>query len=174
MNVIQTATGRIVDPFALLPVDIDPADIAASLSKLCRYNGHTSRFYSVAEHSVLVSTVVPVEHALWGLLHDAAEAYLGDMPRPIKRRFPAFAAAEEAILRNVARVFSLPERIPASVHDADLRITNDERAALLRPGNDAHWSGLGEPLGVTVRGLSPADAEKLFIRRFFELVGDWP
>lgn len=173
MNAIQTYTGRMVDPFFLRAEDIHPEDIAASLSKLCRYAGHTSRFYSVAEHCVLLSAVVPIEHALWALLHDAAEAYIGDLPRPIKRRFPEFEEAEARILSSVSRAFSLPSRIPGTVLEADLRITNDERAALMRPGNDAHWAGLGEPLGVQIRCLAPAEAERAFLTRFFQLVGDW-
>src|SRR4051812_20612492 len=85
---MQTYTGRAFWPLDAQPEDVDPLDIAAALSMLCRYGGHVSRFYSVAEHCLLMSEAVAPEHALWALLHDATEAYMGDMVRPLKRQMP--------------------------------------------------------------------------------------
>jgi hypothetical protein len=94
---MQTFTGRAFYPLDPRPEDIDPVDIAHALSLICRYGGHSSRFYSVAEHCVLMSHAVAPEHALWALLHDATEAYLGDMIRPLKRsgRFTAGPASRD-------------------------------------------------------------------------------
>ncbi|MFG0247924.1 MAG: phosphohydrolase, partial [Phycisphaeraceae bacterium JB051] len=80
MSWIQTYTGKAFYPLREDPGIIDIRDIAHALSLQCRFNGHCSDFYSVAQHSVHVSEVVPQAFALWGLLHDAAEAYMSDLP----------------------------------------------------------------------------------------------
>lgn len=82
-------------------------DIAHSLSLLCRFGGHCSRFYSVAEHSVHVARLCSPEVALWGLLHDASEAYVVDLPRPIKRQLPEYAEIEGLVQFAIAEHFGL-------------------------------------------------------------------
>ena len=82
---IQTMSGVIFYPLDPRPEEIRIEDIAHALSHQCRFAGHCREFYSVAEHSVRVSRELPQEFMLWGLLHDASEAYLVDLPRPIKR-----------------------------------------------------------------------------------------
>ena len=122
---IQTYTGK---SFNLLPGEnedcgpIELMDIAHALSHLCRFNGHTKRFYSVGEHSLHVSALLEHHEPLiqaWGLLHDAAEAYLGDMVRPIKQRMPDFQAIEDRLLQCIAKRFDLVWPIPYVVLDAD-------------------------------------------------------
>ena len=76
-------------------------DIAHALSNQCRYNGHTSEFYSVAEHSVRVSSCLPPKHQLAGLLHDAAEAYLGDIVRPLKPLLEGYKALEHKTMKAI-------------------------------------------------------------------------
>ena len=111
---IQTSSGRWFNPFEPDPEQIDPGDIARALANVCRFGGHTRAFYSVAQHSVIVSELVEerggdVEDVFAALMHDATEAYLGDMPHPIKHRSPlgaAFKEAEdrlEAVLRRALR-----------------------------------------------------------------------
>ena len=98
---IQTYTGRKFHPLDPAMTDFDLRDIAHSLSLLCRFNGHCLRFYSVAEHSVRVSRILPDDLKLWGLLHDAGEAYLTDLPRPVKGQMPGFRDMEDKIVEYV-------------------------------------------------------------------------
>ena len=120
---ITTYTGKTVDPFAIRPEDIDLEDIAHALSMTCRFGGHCKSFYSVAEHSVLVSERCPPEVRLDGLLHDAAEAYLGDIPSPLKRKLPAFEEAELNLFEILAERFGIAFPIPESVQAADEAVT---------------------------------------------------
>lgn len=167
-----TYSGKQFWPLTPRVDDIDIKDIAHSLALQCRYNGHSSGFYSVAEHSILISQAVAPEHALWGLLHDAAEAYVGDMVRPLKWSMPDFCEAEDRILDLIACRFGLPSlKIPAAVHEADARILLTERAKLLNL-NGHRWDEAIEqlePLPVKVEGLPWYEAEFKFLVRFAEL-----
>jgi 5'-deoxynucleotidase YfbR-like HD superfamily hydrolase len=121
---IETFTRRKVTPMDLSAEMICIEDIAHSLSRLCRYNGHTAGFLSVAEHCVHVSKIVAETHpefALEGLLHDAAEAYLGDMVRPLKHlpEMQVFRDADERAEAAIAGKFELTYPWPKVVHDAD-------------------------------------------------------
>lgn len=108
MSWVQTYTGRKFDVLNPRAEDVDWNDIATALSMQCRFNGHTSRkvagvakeprFYSVAQHCVVMSRIVHPSTALYALLHDAAEAYLGDMPAPVKALVPRFKQIEDAVL----------------------------------------------------------------------------
>lgn len=167
---MQTFTGRQFFPLTPAPEDIDPNDIAHALSLICRYGGHVTRFYSVAEHCVLLSHAVAPEHALWALLHDATEAYVGDMVRPIKRYLADYIAIEDRVAWAIAERFGLDPSMPAEVKDADNRILLDERAAVMAPApHPWHQDGL-EPLGVHVAGWPPEVAELRYRARLQELV----
>jgi hypothetical protein len=87
--------------------EVEPADIAHALSLLCRYNGHIDRFYSVAEHCVLLSHAVPEKFALDALLHDATEAYVGDMIRPLKRTMNEYQMVERYVMNAIAERFDI-------------------------------------------------------------------
>lgn len=166
---IQTFTGRCFWPLDPQPAEVDIRDIAHALSMRCRYAGHTTRFYSVAEHSVLVSLAVPPAAALWGLLHDAAEAYSADVPRPLKQFLPDWKPMEARIMAAVCRRFGLLLIEPAAVKRADLAILADERAALMAPC-EREWGEMPDPLGVEIVGLPPAEAEAMFLDRFATLM----
>jgi hypothetical protein len=160
---MQTYTGRQFFPLDPRPEDIDPLDIAHALSLICRYGGHTKRFYSVAEHCVLMADAVEPEFALWALLHDATEAYVGDMVRPLKHHMPEYRAVEDRLMAVIAERFGLSGTMPAAVKEADNRILLDERAVLLsEPPEVWQQDGL-EPLGVRVRAFSPEIAEKEYL-----------
>lgn len=187
---MQTYTGVRFHPLDPRPEDIDAADIAHALSLICRYGGHVHRFYSVAEHCVLMSQAVPSSFALWALLHDAAEAYVGDMVRPLKRSMAAYQEVEEVVMSAIAQRFALPTEwktlhtgrwvgttftphrvpvMPPAVKDADNRILLTERDTLM-PNTRHAWTQDGmEPLPVTVTGWSPEEAERRYLDRLAEL-----
>ena len=171
---IGTFTGRKVTVFNPNPEDIVIEDIAASLSKVCRFTGHCSRFYSVAEHSVYVSMIVPAEDARWGLLHDATEAYLGDLVRPIKRQpeMAFYVEAERKFQRCIAQVFALTHEIPDSVIRADNNLLLTELIQLMKNVDvmNPNISGY-EILDIKLMTLSPHEAERFFIDRYVELFG---
>lgn len=170
-NWMQTYTGRQFYPLDPRPEDVDVVDVAHALSMQCRYNGHVHCFMSVAEHCVLVSRLVPSEHALWGLLHDATEAYVGDMVRPLKLHMPEYRAVEDQVMVAIAEKFGVDPAMPPAVTDADSRILLDERAALLgSPAGD--WNVSGEPFGIEIPAWDPATAKTEYLVRFAELTGD--
>ena len=157
------------------PLDPDPAkilieDIAHALGHLCRFGGHSSKFYSVAEHSVHVSQLCLPEHALWGLLHDASEAYLVDLPRPLKLlpEFAPYREAERRLQRVIAVRFGLQPDQPASVAEADDTMLWIEAHSLLGSLPLEAIRGTRPPFEIT-DPLPPVEAERLFLRRFKEV-----
>ena len=165
---MQTYSGKRYYPVDPRIEDVDINDIAHALSHLCRYGGHCSRFYSVAEHSVLVSQVVPTEYALQGLLHDATEAYCVDIPRPLKRFLSNYAEIEHRNWLVISKYFGLPEEMHSSVHEADNNVLLTERNELLNH-KAGMWNVPGTPANVDVIGWAPEVARLFFLRRFFEL-----
>lgn len=167
---MQTFTGRQFYPMDPHPNDVDPLDIAHALALLCRYNGHVTRFYSVAEHCVLMSqTFTDPALALWALLHDATEAYVGDMIRPLKRSMPDYRAAEDRVMRAIAARFGIADSMPAEVKDADNRILLTERDVLMRPSGHAWGIDSPDPLPVEIRVWPPTVAEREYADRLAEL-----
>jgi hypothetical protein len=166
---MQTFTGRQFWPIDPRASEVHIEDIAHALSMMCRYNGHCRMFYSVAEHSVLVSRALPDDLALWGLLHDASEAYIADIVRPAKRFIAGYCEVEDRIMSAVCERFGLSPTMPAEVKRVDNAILADESAVLLGPV-PAGW-GLTEPaLGVEIIGWAPWQAEQRFLARYAELV----
>ena len=167
---IQTVTGKQFWPMDARPEEVDIEDIAHSLSLLCRFNGHCNQFYSVAEHSVHVSNMVSIENATWGLLHDAAEAYLSDIPKPVKQELSLFNEFEECLLGVIAERFGLPREIPAEVKQVDIQLLATEKVALMNK-EPAPWSGLPEHLDPSmIQAWGPIEAKQEFIKCFQELV----
>lgn len=167
---MQTYTGGKFWTLDPRPEEVVSEDIAHALSLICRYGGHATRFYSVAEHCVLLSYAVSPANALWALLHDAAEAYVGDMVRPLKRSMPDYQAVEDGVLHTIALRFDLTWPMPAEVIDADNRILRNERAAVVTPTAD-HWPTDDlEPLPVTIVGWRPEIAEVCYLDRLLELL----
>lgn len=168
MSWIQTFSGRKFFPLDPRPEDIAIEDIAHALSMLCRYGGHCLRFYSVAEHSIHLSRAVLPEHAMWALLHDASEAYLVDVPRPIKKNLLGYKQFEDRLSQVIADVFRLPWPTPLAVKTADTAILTDEWLVLMSKPPET-WSTDCAPLGITMNFWTPAEAEMAFLARYYEL-----
>lgn len=116
---IRTYTGIQFFPTDPNPADIRIVDIAHALANICRFTGHCRRFYSVAEHSINVSRTVSPSNALVALLHDATEAYLNDIARPIKVQLPEYQVWEKELWGHIARKFNVPVTIPQEVKEQD-------------------------------------------------------
>jgi hypothetical protein len=172
MTWILTASGKRFDYADPQPQQIDILDIAQALAHECRYAGHARRFYSVAQHSVLVSQIVPREHALEALLHDAHEAYCKDIPRPLKALLPDYRAVEDRIDGVIRAHFGLPAKLSEAVVTADLVLLATERRDLM-PHDDTPWPILDgiAPLPRRMNTVHPERAQAMFIRRWVELGG---
>lgn len=187
---IQTFTGRLVDVQIFRREDANLQDIATSLSRLARYNGHTRDFYSVAQHSAIVALVaadlanptgcadqggLALKAARWGLLHDAHEAWLGDVPGPLKQLTDALNDKAFYIDKVVRQVFGLPEfedtEVVVLINEADRQVLAREASDLLR--HDTGWSkGLKRwERGVIDRSLDHDEAKRAFLRMYDELFG---
>ena len=171
---MQTRGGRQYWPLDPRACEVDIHDIAHALSKLCRYGGHTTEFYSVAEHSVLVARAqqCPPEYRLAALLHDAAEAYVTDIIRPIKPHLAGYSAIEAANMRAISERFALPTSAECidAVKTLDNRILHDERdQAMATPPCDWNLPGFG--LGVRLKFWSPREAAREFMTAFKQFGG---
>ncbi len=173
---IETASGRSFKPLDPDPNEIDIEDIAHALSHQCRYSGHTRTHYSVAEHCVRVSDLLaelgcPREVLLWGLLHDASEAYLVDIPSPLKTTslFAGYRVAEWTLMKAICERFGLSEEEPPVVRVADLTLLSTEVRDLM-PARAEHWGSLTHaPLPEQIRPWGPEEARRRFLERFESL-----
>ena len=173
---LQTVSGRWVNPFDPDPDQLDAGDIARALANQCRFGGHSRVFYSVAQHSVIVSRLVEerggaAEDAFAALMHDATEAYLGDMPHPLKHRSPLGAAFRDAEARLEVALrdrFRIKPDVPA-IKPADRALLATERRAF--SAEAWHWPELEgvEPLDLELTAWSPDAAAEAFARRYAEL-----
>ncbi len=166
---IETRGGRKVDLLHPKPEMIDIDDIAHALSHICRFNGHTRRPYSVAEHSIFVAMQCPRELTLAGLLHDAAEAYIGDVTRPLKQLLkPIYKPIEAAFEQAIAERFGLDPLVfhHADVMQADLLALSSERRWLL-PGSVHPWeTDMPEPVAIDPSHREPGQAYTAFLSMF--------
>ena len=116
---IRTFTGLYINVFSPTPEMICIEDIAHGLSNQCRFAGHLNKFYSVAQHSWHCYTLVSDEHKLAALLHDASEAYLCDMPKPIKKNLPDYCKIEDNLMKVISKKFGFEYPSSKEVKEAD-------------------------------------------------------
>ncbi len=170
---ILTSAGHQFFPLRPERSRVDILDIAHALAHTCRFAGHTREFYSVAQHSVLVAEIVkqlggsPVEEFA-GLLHDAAEAYLLDLPTPVKRELPQYAIAEKLVRATIGSAFDLPAEDPPVVKTAD-GIALATEARDLMPAHPC-WRALPhKPVKPRLTAWGPRDAKGEFLWRYHRL-----
>lgn len=174
---MATRTGRLLDLRQLREEDIDTEDIAHSLSLICRWTGHTRGFYSVAQHCVLAAQCardagLSIAEQRWALLHDAAEAYLGDISRPMKSVLPVIQDLEGRAIRSIARRYALDpvDQIPPSVQLIDRRLLATEWYQLLYSSAiwDT-WTPDADPFSFTIYADNWVKAKKSWYEMFNEL-----
>jgi hypothetical protein len=168
---IQTYSGLPYWPYDPRPEDVRIEDIAHALSMLCRFTGHCSRFYSVAEHSVNVARLVPAPLAKMALLHDATEAYLNDLSKPLKRGLDEYQRLEQINWPCIAWHFGLQTYMPPEIHAADRAMFYAERNVLMKPYApgliDASIPRQPEiPADIEIVGMTPAQAEDAFLTTY--------
>lgn len=170
---IMTYSGIVFRPLEPEPHMIVIEDIAHALANSCRYTGHVREFYSVAQHSVLLTALVDAvdpDSMLWGLLHDASEAYLSDLARPVKQQpelGDTYRACEERLMYAVAERFGLDMPIPESVHWADDVVLRAEQRDLM-PGTYPQEEA-DKWFPYTISGWTPQFAEKRFLDQYYWL-----
>lgn len=178
MTWIQTYTGKQFWPLQPSPEDVCVEDIAHALSLVCRFNGHCRVFYSVAQHSILVADELMKRQVMvdaskvtkhngyrMALLHDAAEAYLGDQLRPIKQELDDFAARETALLRVIYEAMGVTQNyLPhfateTAIKHCDNVLLATEARDLMGPP-PAEWVPLPDPLEMAIEPWGPEKAER--------------
>jgi 5'-deoxynucleotidase YfbR-like HD superfamily hydrolase len=167
---ITTYSGRQVNLLDPQYSQIDVGDIAHGLAYQCRFNGQTSRFYSVAQHSLMVASILPDHLKLIGLLHDAAEAYVGDMVQPLKVLLPDYQLIEHRFSQAIGQRFNVNLEHQDEVKQADLIALATEKRDLL-PRERCEWNVLEgvRPLAKLTLPMSPEQSEDLFMRTFLGL-----
>lgn len=153
-NSIRTYTGKVFDLKILDPESICIEDIAHGLSLTARFGGHLEKLYSVAQHSFYVSQNVSRENQLAALLHDASEAYMGDMPSPFKKMMPDFKQCEDNLMKVIAKKFGFEYPLHSEIKKAD--------AYLLKIEWDSYVAKTSQPIPY----FSPEEAEKQFLLMF--------
>ena len=154
---LRTHSGLYIDVFDPKPETITIEDIAHALSHLCRFGGHIHKFYSVASHSVYCSGMASLENKLCALLHDASEAYLIDVPRPIKVRLTNYEEIENKLMTVIANKFGFQWPMPEEVKSVDGRM------------HVLEWDNLVVQNTDKIQCHSPEIGKEFFMNAFLEI-----
>jgi len=149
-------------------------DIAHALSNICRFTGHCREFYSVAQHAVLVSHLVPTEYAYQALHHDDVEAVMGDMSSPLKKLIPEYKRLEHEIERVILAQCGIRLPMPDEVKRADLIALRTEQRDLM-PEIGGKWMSLHgiKPADIELIPMNPAAARAAYLLRHEELWSEY-
>ena len=167
---VQTYTGKRFQPLNPTQESIDIEDIAHALSMICRFNGHSKEFYSVAQHCVLVSYACDSDDAAFGLLHDASESYIADVSSPLKHsgQFENYKIMEDIIQTAIYKKFGLKGKEPPSVKRADKQLLYTEARDLMAPLHP-DWVNAVDPLPWKIEAWDQKKSKAEFLKRFYEL-----
>lgn len=149
--------------------DFSIEDVAQGLSLTCRFTGQCRRFYSVAEHSVHMSYAVPAEYAYEALMHDAAEAFIGDVSKPLKDLLPEYRAIEKRIEAAVFARFNVRQPMPPCIKEYDIRMLATEQQQIMRNNDGWDYTRGREALPIKLSGWGPGYAREQFLARFHAL-----
>jgi len=167
---ITTKSGRQVSLLNPLSSQIDIGDIAHGLAYQCRFNGQTTRFYSIAQHCLMVASILPGHLKLAGLLHDAAEAYVGDIVQPLKLLLPDFQMIEDRFIQVIGLRLGISLGYHPDIKHADLVALATEKRDLL-PRERCNWAVLDgiSPMSRLTLPMTPEQAEEAYLKTFFAL-----
>jgi uncharacterized protein len=144
-------------------------DIAHALSNICRFTGQSDRFYSVAEHSVHCSRHVAPDHAMAALMHDAAEAFIGDVSRPLKAMLPEYKIIEHRIERAIFDRFSIKYPFDPEINQVDNRLLVTEKCQLMNNSDERSDLRGFYPVEIELPCWAPEVAKSHFLVRYEEL-----
>lgn len=176
MTSIYTRQGDTIDLANPSGFAFSVPSIAHALSRIARFTGHIDRddddfSYSVAQHSVMVSKLLPPEFALEGLMHDAQEAFVGDVSTPLKNMVgDAYRNIEDRVYEAIAERFSLPKAMTPIVKDADRLALRAEQRDLF-PDDGRLKRANSDVLVDPIKTLTPDQARREFIEHFIEIAG---
>jgi uncharacterized protein len=165
------ASGRYVDLMNLTVDQISLLDLVGPVSRICRYGGHVNRFYSVAQHSVLLSYAVPLHLAKAAVLHDLVEGYVMDCPRPYKHLAPALVEIEDTIGAMIFEAMGVDYGLMKELRDYDVSICIDEMKVLCTEVDPGLEKAGFKALGVPVVPIYPEMAESMLWARLVDLFG---
>lgn len=169
---IQIHNGKFMDFRFPGMAEYSIEDIAHALSHICRFTGHVNEFYSVAQHSWIGSYFIDQEYALEFLMHDAVEAFVGDVASPLKQLLPGYKAIEHRVEQSVFRKFGIGFPLNRSVKEIDHRMLVTERRDLMPEDTDGkawEWAKDIQPFKMRIIPFEPSLARSLFVKRFREL-----
>ena len=166
---IVTHSGRRFYPFDPTKSEVHIEDIAHHLSNICRFTGAVKYHYSVAQHSLIVSQLLPVGWRLHGLMHDAEEYVTNDLAKPVKMGLADYLSCAGKIKERIYQRFCLSWPDPDFVHEMDQRVYATGAKDLLRERQTCEFDAI---LGLRVRRWRPETAEREFLRQFYKLGGD--
>ena len=171
---MQTYKGGKFYPLDPRPEEVDIEDIAHALSQMNRYGGHTVFPYTVAQHCVILSNVIEKEYSFLALMHDASEAYLCDIPRPIKYDLTNYNEIEERLMKVIAQKFNFPWPMSEVVKIGDNRMITTERQQVMAPGPKFNMVTAEDypAYDVQINRWSPEGAKWMFLERFKELTNE--
>lgn len=156
-SAIRTWSGLYINVFDPQPDQICIEDIAHGLAMRCRFGGHTKSFHTVAEHCIFMCDNVPDHLKLQALLHDASEAYIGDMPTPIKQSLPDYLMLEGTLMDAIGRKFGFDGV------NLDPLVKVLDRSAL-------EWEWEHKVLDDSVQSLTIDRVRALFLQRYHDVM----